>query len=62
MVANVWNFSSASALHDSRFLVLRRRSDLWVRGEILRRFSSSSLPPSFVSGRSAVLSSSRSGV
>ena len=62
MVASMWNFSGAGALHDNRFSVLRSRPGLRARHEILRRFSSSSLPPSFVSGRFAVLSSSAAGV
>ena len=44
------------------FFVPRRRGDGSTGAEILRRFSSSSIHPSFGSGRSAVLSYTKAGV
>lgn len=69
MVFSIWrNFRSRPALHagvggqpvgdHSPFSELRSLTALTGRAEIPRRFSSSSLPPLFVSGRFAVLSSS----
>lgn len=67
MVFSIWrNFRSRTALHagvggqpvgdHSPFSELRSLTALPGRAEIPRRFSSSSLPPLFVSGRFAVLS------
>ncbi len=75
MVATFGNFWGLSGLYAQKpqrvcqwmaarrvFLVLRRLSGFVPGPVIPRRFSSSSLPPSFVSGRSAVPSFSGQGV
>lgn len=69
MVLSIWrNFPNPPALHAGMggqpagshppFSELRSLTASPGRAEIPRRFSSSSLPPLFVSGRFAVLSSS----
>lgn len=68
MVIHLRNFSAANPLNTFTTAPMRVSSDVQVSAlrslppiaadEIPRRFSSSSLPPSFASGRFAVLSSS----
>lgn len=48
------NFSAPPALHDNNVFVLRSLQAFRGLTEIPGRFSSSSLPPSFASGRFAV--------
>ena len=55
-----WNFVDTARLHSSNAIdVLRSHQGF---GAILGRFFSSSIPPSFVSGRCAVLFYKRAGV